>query len=48
MRKQDAFTLIGLLVVIAVIAFHGHVSGIEETTGENVPAYWYTGVHTAL
>jgi prepilin-type N-terminal cleavage/methylation domain-containing protein/prepilin-type processing-associated H-X9-DG protein len=26
----------------------GHVTGIEETTGEDVPAYWYTGVHTAL
>ena len=22
----------------------GHVSGIKKTTGENVPAYWYTGV----
>jgi prepilin-type N-terminal cleavage/methylation domain-containing protein/prepilin-type processing-associated H-X9-DG protein len=22
----------------------GHVSGIKETTGEDVPAYWYTGV----
>ena len=22
----------------------GHVSGIRETTGEDVPAYWYTGV----
>jgi len=21
----------------------GHVSGIKETTGEDVPAYWYTG-----
>jgi prepilin-type N-terminal cleavage/methylation domain-containing protein/prepilin-type processing-associated H-X9-DG protein len=22
----------------------GHVSGIKETTGEDVPAYWYTGL----
>ncbi len=22
----------------------GHVSGIKKTTGEDVPAYWYTGV----
>jgi prepilin-type processing-associated H-X9-DG protein len=22
----------------------GHVSGIKETTGEDVPRYWYTGV----
>jgi len=24
----------------------GHVSGIKETTGEDVPVSWYTGVHT--
>lgn len=23
----------------------GHVSGIKETTGEDVPQYWYTGKH---
>ena len=23
----------------------GHVSGIKETTGADVPRYWYTGVH---
>ena len=26
----------------------GHVSGIEETTGEDVPRYWYTGVRGEL
>ncbi len=25
----------------------GHVSGIKETTGEDVPQYWYTGVRQA-
>jgi prepilin-type N-terminal cleavage/methylation domain-containing protein/prepilin-type processing-associated H-X9-DG protein len=24
----------------------GHVSGIKETTGEDVPAHWYTGVRS--
>lgn len=26
----------------------GHVSGIEESTGEDVPKYWYTGVREEL
>lgn len=26
----------------------GHVSGIKETTGEDVPASWYTGVRSTL
>jgi len=38
---QECFRHIG---VSNTCWLDGHVSGIKETTGEDVPAYWYTGV----
>jgi prepilin-type processing-associated H-X9-DG protein len=40
---QECFRHMGASMTVWL---DGHVSAIEETTGEDVPAYWYTGQRT--